>query len=58
MKILITERQRKLILESIENDIQDNSEKENIGKRVMVYYNLHKHIPYLKKQYIFLKHLL
>ena len=39
MKILITERQKKMILETVTN----NEEKQHIGDRVMVYYNLHKH---------------
>lgn len=69
MKILITERQKKILFESVVDDKvicdecgwswelsdggddpyvchkcgHDNTEKENIGKRVMVYYNLHKH---------------
>jgi hypothetical protein len=69
MKIIITEEQRKMILESVTNnevicdkcgwewDLSDggedpyichkcghnNSEEDYKGKRVMVYYNLHKH---------------
>ena len=69
MNILITERQKKMILETVTNkeiicdkcgwswDLSDggedpyichecgynNSEKDYRGKRVMVYYNLHKH---------------
>jgi hypothetical protein len=39
MNILITERQKKMILETVTN----NEEKQHIGDRVMVYYNLHKH---------------
>jgi len=36
MKILISEKQYQKLLES---DLTD----DNIGKKVMVYYNLHKH---------------
>jgi hypothetical protein len=69
MKIIITERQRKMILETVtENEVicdkcgwswdlsdggedpyichkcgHNNSEEDYKGKRVMVYYNLHKH---------------
>jgi hypothetical protein len=39
MNILIIERQKKMILETVTN----NEEKQHIGDRVMVYYNLHKH---------------
>ena len=69
MKIIITEEQRKMILESVTNNEvicdkcgwewylsdggedpyichkcgHNNSEEDYRGKRVMVYYNLHKH---------------
>ena len=69
MKIIITERQRKMIVETVTNkevicdkcgwswDLSDggddpfichkcghdNAEKEHVGKKVVVYYNLHKH---------------
>ena len=39
MKIIIKENQYKKLLETITND----EEKNHIGDRVMVYYNLHKH---------------
>jgi hypothetical protein len=39
MKILIKENQYKTLLETITN----GEEKNHIGDRVMVYYNLHKH---------------
>lgn len=38
MKIVITKNQKKRLLETI-----SNNEDDFIGKRVMVYYNLHKH---------------
>ena len=37
MKILIKENQYKKLLETVSND------EDYIGRRVMVYYNLHKH---------------
>ena len=50
MNILITERQKKMILETVTNKEaicdkcgHDNSDEDYRGKRVMVYYNLHKH---------------
>jgi hypothetical protein len=39
MKIIINERQYRRILETI----TDDNEKNHIGDKVMVYYNLHKH---------------
>jgi len=39
MKIIIKENQYKQLLETITND----EEKNHIGDKVMVYYNLHKH---------------
>jgi len=39
MKIIINESQYRKLLETITND----EEKNHIGDRVMVYYNLHKH---------------
>jgi hypothetical protein len=39
MKVLVTETQLKRIFEIV----IDNEENDFIGKRVMVYYNLHKH---------------
>jgi hypothetical protein len=39
MKIIINERQYRRILETI----TDDTEKNHIGDKVMVYYNLHKH---------------
>lgn len=39
MKIIINERQYRRILETI----TDDNEKNYIGDKVMVYYNLHKH---------------
>jgi hypothetical protein len=39
MKILIKENQYKKLLETVTND----EEKQHIGNKVMVYYNLHKH---------------
>lgn len=41
IKILITEKQKKIIIESIENEKE--TVKDFLGERVMVYYNLHKH---------------
>jgi hypothetical protein len=39
MKVLITESQANRIFEDVSND----EEKDYIGKKVMIYYNLHKH---------------
>jgi len=39
MKILIKENQYKRLFE----DVTNNEEKQHLGDRVMVYYNLHKH---------------
>lgn len=39
MKVLITESQANRIIEDFSND----EEKDYIGKKVMIYYNLHKH---------------
>ena len=43
MKILIKETQALRLLELMDNNSEENSEDEFKGKRVMVYYNLHKH---------------
>lgn len=39
MKILINENQYRKLFE----DVTNNEEKQHLGDRVMVYYNLHKH---------------
>jgi len=39
MKIIINENQYKRLFE----DVTNNEEKQHLGDRVMVYYNLHKH---------------
>ena len=52
MKIIIKENQYKKLLETVTND----EEKQHIGDKVMVYYNLHKHTFSVQKQGLVILH--
>ena len=52
MKIIIKENQYKKLLETVTND----EEKQHIGDKVMVYYNLHKHTFSIQKNGLVVLH--